>query len=129
MDLTHCRLLVKRYQECFLFYRDVLGLPLVWGDAGSGYAEFSAGGVRLALFDAEEMADVVGTSEMVWAEGAKDRIAIVFRVPNVDVISLALSAKDIQLLTSPEDRPHWGVRTVHFRDPDGNLIEVNQKLD
>jgi catechol 2,3-dioxygenase-like lactoylglutathione lyase family enzyme len=26
------------------------------------------------------------------------------------------------------DRPEWGIRTAHFRDPDGNLIEINQPL-
>lgn len=24
--------------------------------------------------------------------------------------------------------PDWGIRTAHLRDPDGNLIEINQPL-
>jgi len=30
--------------------------------------------------------------------------------------------------TEPTDRSVWGIRTAHFRDPDGNLIEINHAL-
>ena len=28
----------------------------------------------------------------------------------------------------PVDRPAWGIRTAHYRDPDGNLVEINKPL-
>jgi catechol 2,3-dioxygenase-like lactoylglutathione lyase family enzyme len=32
------------------------------------------------------------------------------------------------VVTQPQDRPDWGIRTAHFRDPDGNLIEIYNNL-
>jgi catechol 2,3-dioxygenase-like lactoylglutathione lyase family enzyme len=31
MKLTHIRLLVNNYRDCFFFYRDVLGFEVGWG--------------------------------------------------------------------------------------------------
>lgn len=31
MNITHIRLLVDNYKECFLFYRDTLGFEVSWG--------------------------------------------------------------------------------------------------
>ena len=55
-------------------------------------------------------------------------LVFVFAVENVDAICQQLQAKGIQLTVGPTDRPDWGIRTAHLRDPDGNLIEINQPL-
>ena len=47
MELTHIRLLVKDFDACFRFYRDVMGFRALWGDEGSGYANFEVGGCLL----------------------------------------------------------------------------------
>ena len=39
LQLTHQRLLVSNYKDSFLFYRDLLGFDVDWGDENSGYAE------------------------------------------------------------------------------------------
>jgi catechol 2,3-dioxygenase-like lactoylglutathione lyase family enzyme len=39
-----------------------------------------------------------------------------------------LKAKGITFITEPQDRAHWGIRTAHFRDPDGNLLEIYNPL-
>jgi catechol 2,3-dioxygenase-like lactoylglutathione lyase family enzyme len=39
-----------------------------------------------------------------------------------------LSGKGVVFITGPHDRPEWGIRVAHFRDPDGTLIEVYQSL-
>ncbi|KAA0254227.1 MAG: hypothetical protein EDM79_20930, partial [Chloroflexi bacterium] len=39
-----------------------------------------------------------------------------------------LRAHGVTLLTEPTDHADWGIRTAHFRDPDGHLIEINQPL-
>jgi len=44
--LTHVRLLVDRYPECFRFYRDVLGFPATFGDEESGYADLNVAELR-----------------------------------------------------------------------------------
>lgn len=127
-ELTHVRLLVEDYRDCFLFYKDVLGLTPAWGDEETGYAEFQAGSTRLAVFGRSEMSQVVGTAELPAGAQCQDRIAVVLRVDDVQRAYESLCSAGVQFLTEPEDRADWGIRTAHFRDPAGNLLEINQRI-
>jgi lactoylglutathione lyase len=128
VKLTHVRLLVKDYGACFRFYRDVMGFEPIWGDESSGYADFDAGGAILALFGRGEMAEVVGDVELPTEALAQDTAALIFAVDEVDAATARLREQGATLVAAPADRPEWGIRTAHFRDPDGNLIEINEPL-
>ena len=39
-----------------------------------------------------------------------------------------LRAQGVALVAEPQDRSDWMIRTAHFRDPDGNLIEINSSI-
>jgi len=39
-----------------------------------------------------------------------------------------LREKGVVFINEIHDRPDWGIRVAHFRDPDGNLIEINTPL-
>ncbi len=127
IKLTHIRLLVEDYAACFRFYRDVLGFKPCWGDENSGYADFETG-TAIALFGREAMAEAVGKADLPPDALTKDRAALIFEVPNVDQATSELKDRGIAFETEPADRLEWGVRTAHFRDPAGNLIEINQPL-
>jgi catechol 2,3-dioxygenase-like lactoylglutathione lyase family enzyme len=129
MKVTHTRLLVDDSPACFRFYRDVLGLTPVFGDEASGYAEFDTGGVTLALFDRRAMAGALGASADE-AQGAttRDRVVVVLGVGDVDATVERLRAEGVTFETEPTDRPDWGIRTAHCRDPDGTLVELNSPL-
>lgn len=124
---THTRLLVSDYRECFRFYRDVMGFEVGWGDEESQYADFETGDATLALFGREAMADAVGTAERPVATHHQDEVVLVFRVASVDDTYEQLRER-IEFVTDPHDRPDWGIRVAHFRDPDGNLVEINRSL-
>jgi lactoylglutathione lyase len=128
VKLTHIRLLVRDYGACFRFYRDVMGFEPVWGDESSGYADLDAGNATLALFGRGEMAKVVGTGELPAEALAQDTAVLIFAVEDVDAATARLQERRVPLVAAPADRPEWGVRTAHFRDPDGNLIEINAPL-
>jgi lactoylglutathione lyase len=128
MRLTHIRLLVDDYPACFRFYRDVMGFPIAWGDENGPYADFKAGDAMLALYDRRLMAEAVGGADLPFSAEAMDRYALTFAVESVDRVCDELRGKDVPLETEPQDRPVWGVRTAHVRDPDGNLIEINTEL-
>jgi catechol 2,3-dioxygenase-like lactoylglutathione lyase family enzyme len=49
-------------------------------------------------------------------------------VESVDAAYGELRAKGISFLAEPGDRSDWGIRVAHFRDPDGNLIEICHSL-
>jgi catechol 2,3-dioxygenase-like lactoylglutathione lyase family enzyme len=52
-------------------------------------------------------------------------LQLAFRVPYeaVDACAAELTAAGIPLLSPPTDQP-WRHRTLFFRDPDGNLLEI-----
>ncbi|MBK8987612.1 MAG: VOC family protein [Chloroflexi bacterium] len=122
------RLLVSNFKACFLFYRDVLGWQVGFGTENDTYADFILGTVNISLFDKHEMSEVTGTTNLPAQTNAQDKVCLVFAVEDVDATCEQLKASGVQLSTEPTDRPDWGIRTAHFRDPDGNLIEINQSL-
>lgn len=128
INFTHTRLLVEDYQACFLFYRDILGLPPVWGDENGGYADFDTGRAILSLFGRDAMAEAIGRPGLTFEAATQDTFSLIFQVPDVDAATRDLKARGVVFETEPTDRPLWGIRTAHFRDPEGNLLEINQPL-
>jgi catechol 2,3-dioxygenase-like lactoylglutathione lyase family enzyme len=122
------RLLVSNFKECFLFYRDVMGFRAGFGTEDDTYADFTVGAVNISLFDKREMSAAVHTAHLPESADAQDKVCLVFAVENVDEACRQLRSKGIRLAVEPTDHADWGVRTAHFRDPDGNLIEINQPL-
>lgn len=128
MRLTHVRLLVTDYPACFRFYRDVLGLPVGFGDENGPYGDFDAGGVFIALYDRRLMDEAIGGTGKPLSAEAMDRVLLSIAVDSVDEAHDALRAKGVSFVAAPLDRPDWGIRTAHLRDPDGNLIEIYKDL-
>lgn len=122
------RLLVSNFKACFLFYQDVLGFQAGLGTENDTYADFKVGAVNISLFDKHEMSEALQTSHLPALASAQDKICLVFAVDSVDRACQHLKSKGIRLAVEPTDHTDWGVRTAHFRDPDGNLIEINQPI-
>src|SRR5260221_5189684 len=81
LRFDNVRLLVVRFDETFLFYRDVLGLQPTWGAAGENYASFAfPGGGQLALFKRALMADAVGAATQPSTRQEQGTAPIVFSV-------------------------------------------------
>ncbi|BAZ33436.1 glyoxalase/bleomycin resistance protein/dioxygenase [Cylindrospermum sp. NIES-4074] len=128
LQLTHLRLLVSNYKDTFLFYRDLLGFDVDWGDENTGYAEFNTGSIQLALLKKELMAEVVPNTDEPSSVANQDKTFLIFAVDNVDEVYQQLQAHQVNIIAPPQDRSDWGIRTAHFRDPDGNLIEIYTNL-
>ena len=128
LKYTHTRLLVRDFPAAFRFYRDTLGFPTTFGEEDENYADFDAGGMTLALFPRPLMAEAVGTMDSPAHGGGQDAVALIFAVEDVDQAYQDLGAQGVAFLTPPQDRPLWGIRTAHFRDPDGNLLEIYSPL-
>lgn len=129
MKLTHVRLLVNDFDTCFRFYRDVMGFEVQWGAEGSGYADFRGRGeAMVALFSRQGVAATLGIGELPPEAGCQDRAMLVFEAADLDSTVEALIARGADFVAGLQDRPDWGIRTAHLRDPEGNLIELNSPL-
>lgn len=124
----YIRLLVSNFRACFMFYKDVMGFQATYGTENDTYADFNTGSVSIALFDKLEMSKAIGTSLLPGDAQAQDKVCLIFSVDNVDSACQQLKMLGIPIIVEPSDHPDWGIRTVHLRDPEGNLIEINQPM-
>lgn len=126
MKFSNVRLLVKDFKTCFRFYTEQLGLEPVWGDENDCYASFKvADGIEgFALFVSDFMAPAVGNADKNQPTECREKMMISFEVENVDETYQALLKKGLKFINEPTDMSDWGMRTVHLRDPEENLIEL-----
>ncbi|GAA1627262.1 VOC family protein [Kribbella alba] len=113
-------LYVSDLDASIAFYRDVVGLPYKFTDAG--YAEFATEGTRFALYERRRAEWLTGR-----AITPGPAAEIVLLVDDVDAHASRLAALDATILTGPADRP-WGHRTLHVADPDGFVVELAQHI-
>ena len=126
--LNYIRLLTTNFRQMYDFYVEKLGMTPRFNEKNGPYEEFVNEGATLSLFDKQLMDQVLGKEETSkTTPKSADTIAVIFSVPNVDDFYKQNKDK-INFVVKPVDRPDWRIRTVHARDPDGNLLEFNQPL-
>ncbi len=129
MKLSNIRLLVNDFEKSYVFYNETLGLKCTWGDKDAVFASFDIGlPSGLAIFKAELMAETMGDKKAESNSVSNDKFAIIIEVENVDEMFENLQKNSINFITQPKDMKAWGIRVAHFRDPEGNLIEIFSNL-
>ena len=100
------------------FYEDVLGFPLL-RELSSGWIEYRVGDNTLALAKPSRTAADAPTPN------GSASLQLAFKVSplEVDLCADELVRRGVTLLSPPTNQA-FGHRTVFFRDPDGNLLEV-----
>ena len=100
------------------FYEDVLGFPLL-RELSPSWIEYRVGDNTLALARPSLTAADVPTP----SGSASLQLAFKVSAPEVDQCADELVRHGVNPLSPPTDRS-FGHRTLFFRDPDGNLLEV-----
>ncbi|MDR2888917.1 MAG: VOC family protein [Lachnospiraceae bacterium] len=125
---TTIRILVRKdYGACFDFYKDKIGLIPVWGDRNGPYTSFTVSegappcfaifaGANMSMFQGYVQPDA-GTQP--------DTIVAVIPSENLDQDYQRLNDAGVPFLGEPQHIEDWGMRCAYFRDPEGNLFELN----
>ena len=104
------------------FYEGILRFPLS-RELSPGWIEYQIGGNTLALALPSRTAQDAPTP----AGSASLQLAFKVAAPDVDRCAEELVRQGVELLSPPTDQP-FGHRTLFFRDPDGNLLEVYAEI-
>ena len=104
------------------FYEDVLGLELQ-RELSPNWLEYQLGGNTLTLARPSLTAADAPTP------AGSAALQLAFKVPaaDVDVCAEELVRAGVALVSPPTDHA-FGHRTLFFRDPDGNLLEVYAEI-
>ena len=102
------------------FYREVFDLPIVFEDNNS--CVFKIGNTLINLLKTTA-AGVLIEPAVVASREAGSRLVFTIHVDDVDAMCAELTARGVELLNGPMDRP-WGVRTASFADPGGHIWEI-----
>jgi catechol 2,3-dioxygenase-like lactoylglutathione lyase family enzyme len=100
------------------FYEDILGFRLL-RELSPGWIEYRVGDNTLALAEPRLTAADVPTP----SGSASLQLAFKVSAAEVDQCADELVRQGVDILSPPTDQV-FGHRTLFFRDPDGNLLEV-----
>ena len=115
-------ILVRDMAAMRRFYEGVLRFPLT-RELSAGWVEYQIGGTTLALSRPHRTAKDAPTPK----GSAALQLAFKVGVDDVDRCADELVRHGVDLLEPPTNQP-FGHRTLFFRDPDGNLLEVYAEI-
>jgi catechol 2,3-dioxygenase-like lactoylglutathione lyase family enzyme len=119
-NLDYTVLLCRKMTQTQAFYRDIMRFPIE--TTQENWVSFRVGASLLTL-----------RPRGVWSvcdDGAalpgSAAVQLAFRVAldEIDTCHAELVAKGVPILRGPTDLPNWRHRTVFFRDPEDNIIEI-----
>lgn len=119
-NLDYTVLLCSRMAETRAFYRDVMGFPIETDQ--ENWVSFRVGAVLLTLRPRGKWS--VGDDGPVLPGSAAVQLAFRVAPLQVDACHAELVSKGIAILRGPTDLPAWRHRTLFFRDPEDNVIEI-----
>ncbi len=123
-NLDYTVILCTRLAETRAFYRDVMGFQIE-ADL-ERWVSFRVGATLLTLRPRGPWS--VCDDGPLPAGSASLQLA--FRVPlaAIEPCHRELAAKGVTILRPPTDLPAWRHRTLFFRDPENNIIEIYAEL-
>lgn len=123
-NLDYTILLCRNIKETRAFYRDVMGFPIELDL--DNWVSFRVGATLLTLRPRGP--------GLAWDDGpaapGSAAVQLAFRVPPaaVDACHAELVAKGVIILREPTDLAGWRHRTLFFRDPEDNVVEIYAEI-
>ena len=119
--LSYACVLSQDVEHLARFYREVLQAEPQWTEQ---YAEFPTGGGTFSLWSVQAFAEVAGVAAAPNPGGGP--IMLEFETRDVDSEYRRLQQLadfKIEFIIPPTTLP-WGNRSIYFRDPEGNLLNL-----
>jgi glyoxylase I family protein len=123
-NIDYVILLCEHMAKTRAFYLDVMKFPLEMDRPH--WVSFRVGSGLLTLRPRGPFGS--------WHDGpvvaGSASIQLAFRVPPpaVEECHSQLIAMGVEILSPPKDLPNWRHRTLFFRDPEGNIIEIYAEI-
>ncbi len=117
-------LLCRKMKETRAFYKDVMGFPIELDL--DNWVSFRVGATLLTLGPRGR--------GLAWDDGpaapGSAAVQLAFRVPPaaVDACHAELVAKGVTIVREPADLAGWRHRTLFFRDPEDNVVEIYAEI-
>lgn len=122
IGIDHIVLCVRDVEKARIFYEDVLGMDSREERPGKWALHF--GTQKISLQDEAELPEIArGTVP------GSGNFCLLAADP-IEVLVERLVTREIEIVAGPADRlgAMGTIRSVYFRDPDGNLVEVSNQL-
>ena len=121
-SLDYTVVFARQMQAMRNFYAETLCFP-VHKTLGAQWIEFRVGSSILALTERGVVFDDPSPPIGVLS------LQLAFRVAPAEVATCAATLKErgVSIITGPTDQ-QWGHRTLFFRDPDGNVLEIYAEI-
>ncbi|MFQ6028157.1 MAG: VOC family protein [Dehalococcoidia bacterium] len=114
-SISAITLAVKDMARSVEFYRQHVGMELLYGGASASFTSFRVGDGYLNL---------ILTPEGEWSWWGR----VIFYVADVDALYRQLVAAGLDPTTRPQDAP-WRERYFHISDPDGHELSFARPLN
>jgi catechol 2,3-dioxygenase-like lactoylglutathione lyase family enzyme len=125
---TTIRILVRQdFGKCFDFYKDKIGLIPVFGDRNGPYTSFAAKEEEppcFAIFAGANMNLFSGYKQPI-GNNQPDTVVGIIPSDDLDKDYQRLKEAGVVFFSEPQLIQEWGMRCTYFRDPEGNLFELN----
>jgi catechol 2,3-dioxygenase-like lactoylglutathione lyase family enzyme len=126
MRVHHVAISTTQFERLRTLYVETLGLPVVGGFPDQEIVFLDAGGVTLELVGepANGQASPAGFERRGWQH-------LAWEVEDVDAAYADLLSRGVSGHSPPDDFPPEAprLRIAFLSDPDGNLLELVQRLD
>jgi lactoylglutathione lyase len=119
-------LFVTDLERAKSFYQNTLGLTFKFEDPTS--VAFDLDPVLLILLTVDSAKGLLSPEIVAAQPRSMAASQLVSFVEDVDAVYRELVAKGVEFVREPIDR-EWGLRTAHFKDPDGNIWEIAHSLE
>jgi catechol 2,3-dioxygenase-like lactoylglutathione lyase family enzyme len=127
-NLDYTVIICQDIESMKRFYGDILGFPL-YRDFGD-WVEFSVGANLLTLRRRGTGYDDVKDEDGAAPPAGAASLQLAFRVTpsQVDSCYLELQQKRATIMQPPSNREGTNHRTLFFKDPEGNILEIYADL-